>query len=104
MSGRYVLNAVGEPVVEPDLFAWARWFERGDEVRRVAETVVGNARVSTVFLGLDHNFSRSGPPLLFETMVFGGDHDEYCDRYATRAEAEAGHAAAVEMVKAGKTE
>jgi hypothetical protein len=29
-----------------------------------------NLIVSTVFLGLDHNYSGHGPPLLFETMVF----------------------------------
>lgn len=31
---------------------------------------VGDYYVSTVFLGFDHNFSGSGLPLLFETMVF----------------------------------
>ena len=46
--------------------------------------------VSTVFLGLDHAFD-GGTPLLFETMIFGGEHDEYQERYATWDEAEAGH-------------
>jgi len=37
--------------------------------------------VSTVFLGIDHNWSRSGDPILFETMVFGLDDDkEVCFR------------------------
>jgi hypothetical protein len=31
-------------------------------------------------------------------MIFGGEHDQYQRRYATRAEAEAGHAEAVNMV------
>ncbi|MET2951230.1 hypothetical protein ABXV18_24420 [Vibrio owensii] len=39
--------------------------------------------LSTVFLGLDHNYTSSGKPILFETMIFGGQRDEeqwrYCD-------------------------
>ena len=31
--------------------------------------------ISTVFLGIDHNFNLEGPPLLFETMIFGGIKD-----------------------------
>jgi hypothetical protein len=46
--------------------------------------------VSTVFLGLDHQWG-DGPPLVFETMIFGGEHDQYQERYSTWDEAEAGH-------------
>ncbi|WP_166903861.1 hypothetical protein [Mycobacterium sp. DL440] len=31
--------------------------------------------VSTVWLGLNHSFTDDGPPIIFETMVFGGVHD-----------------------------
>jgi hypothetical protein len=55
------------------------------------EDGTGEVVVSTVFLGLDHNFSMVGPPLLFETMVFGGPLNGECRRYATWVEAEAGH-------------
>jgi hypothetical protein len=49
--------------------------------------------ISTVFLGLDHNFSADGPPILFETMVFLSDKeaDGMTKRYATAIEARAGH-------------
>lgn len=50
--------------------------------------------VSTVWLGLNHAH-LGGPPLIFETMVFGGDRDGDCERYATEAEARAGHARVV---------
>ena len=53
--------------------------------------------VSTVWLGMDHNFG-SGAPLIFETMVFPsqGDFGELdMDRYATEAEAITGHEAMV---------
>jgi hypothetical protein len=49
-------------------------------------------RVSTVFLGLDHAF-RGGPPVLWETMVFGGVLDGEMDRYTSKAAAFAGHQA-----------
>ena len=50
--------------------------------------------VSTVFLGIDHNFWGKGKPLIFETMVFPNkiDLDELdMDRYSTWGEAEKGH-------------
>jgi hypothetical protein len=61
----------------------------------VANTEIGNVRVSTVFLGLDHNMRSSGDPVLFETMIFGGPLDSEQWRYATYAQAERGHAEAV---------
>jgi hypothetical protein len=69
---------------------WARDFERGH--RQVALDRVGRVKVSTVFLGIDHNFSGKGPPLLFETMVFGGPLNETQVRTATWREAEEQHA------------
>lgn len=47
--------------------------------------------VSTVWLGSNHRFGP-GPPLIFETLVFGGDHDGDMDRYSTLPEAIEGHA------------
>jgi hypothetical protein len=67
---KYILDEHGNPKLEPDLITWATWYENGDN-RRVAVTEVGEAKVSTVFLGLDHNWS-GGPPVLWETMIFGG--------------------------------
>ena len=54
--------------------------------------------ISTVFLGLDHAWG-DGPPLLFETMIFGGSHDQYQERYSSKKEALAGHKQAVAMVE-----
>ena len=54
--------------------------------------------VSTVFLTIDHGWGN-GPPVLFETMVFGGKHGDYQERYVTWYEAEQGHRRAVHLVK-----
>lgn len=69
-----------------------------DADRHVARTDLSDSWVSTVFLGLDHSFS-GGPPVLFETMIFGGKHDDFQDRYLTWDAAEAGHERAVRMVR-----
>lgn len=89
----YVLDG-HEPVPVDDALDWGRWLEVADEARTVAVTRTPAGTVSTVFLGLNHRFGP-GPPLLFETMIFGGKRDQAMWRYSTWAEAEAGHAAAV---------
>lgn len=96
MSDRYILKDK-EPVECHSLIEWAEWLENNDN-RRVAQTSVNGAGVSTVFLGLNHNFG-DGLPLLFETMIFGGKHDQYQDRCYSWGEAEAMHQKAVNLVK-----
>lgn len=59
---------------------------------------LGMVRVSTVFLGIDHNWGR-GPPVLWETMIFGGPHDEFQERYSSHESAVAGHARAVRIAR-----
>ena len=95
-SLRYVLDADHRPVA-CDLMTWARFFEDARN-RRVAEAYINGRRVSTVFIGLDHNFTGDGPPLLWETMVFGGELSGEQERYASHDAAVAGHAAMVERV------
>jgi hypothetical protein len=46
-------------------------YEFNDSDKRIVKkSRIENFELSTVFLGLDHNHSDSGPPLLFETMFF----------------------------------
>lgn len=54
-------------------------------------------RVSTVFLGLNHAWNDE-EPVLFETMIFGGEHDQFQERYHTWTEAENGHKKALAML------
>lgn len=96
MSGRYILKDK-KPIVCPDLIEWGTWFETPDS-RRVAQTSIDGVNVLTVFLGFDHQFGE-GAPLLFETMIFGGKHNEYQDRCSTWEEAEAMHQKAIDLVK-----
>jgi len=87
MNGRYILD--GKKAIEcNNLITWANQFEKAS--RKVAYDKKNGIEVSTVFLGLDHSFGGK-TPILFETMVFGGKHDQESERYATWEEAEKGH-------------
>lgn len=99
MNEKYILE--GHKVVEcDDLMVWAEWFQTAD--RHVAKTEISNEiKVSTVFLGCDHRFGNEGEPLLFETMVFGGEYDEEMERYTTWEQAEKGHKRWVDKVRVG---
>jgi hypothetical protein len=95
-SGMHILDATGNPELCDDVARWGRWF--GNTANRVVakDEVSQGVEVSTVFLGIDHSFD-DGPPVLWETMIFGGPHDEYQARYVSLADAKAGHAKALEM-------
>lgn len=66
------------------------------EERHVASDTFGDVTISTVFLGLDHGWNDI--PVVFETMIFGGEHDQYQERYTNWLDAELGHGLAVLMV------
>lgn len=92
MTDRYIL-VNGEPVPEPDLKKWGKWFQDNPKDRIVKQETIGDLKISTVFLGLDHRWTNdSGPPILWETMVFGGEMDsEQMRCTGSRADAEAMH-------------
>lgn len=95
-NNKYILEG-HEPKPVKDLLTWAGWFETTD--RKVARTELPDkVVVSTVFLGLNHQYGE-GPPLLFETMIFGGPLDQQMNRYSTWDEAEKGHQEMVEKAK-----
>ena len=76
---------------------WGRWF-RDTKNRSVARDKIGDVVISTVFLGVNHAL-RGGPPILWETMVFGCSMDQEVDRCSgSREQAEAMHNEMVERV------
>ena len=99
--GFYILKG-HEPVPEPDTLKWAMWLNTAD--RRVSKDIVIKSgedaiTVSTVFLGLNHQYNPEEPPLLFETMIFGGKFDQDMWRYSTWDEAVKGHNKVAEKIK-----
>jgi hypothetical protein len=93
-----------EPVLQVDPWKWHHFLEssahNGPRVT-VGEKQIGAAIVSTVFLGVDtgHDFVCGGP-FVFHTVILGGPLNGFQRGYTTWADAEAGHAAAVELVQA----
>lgn len=86
-----------KPVPVTDLMEWAVGL--GEENNHIAKDDVGSVHVSTVFLGLDHNYLREGPPVLFETMVFRSGSGDEMRRYSSYEDAERGHSEMVAEVR-----
>ncbi len=76
-SDKWILDEAGTPV-KATLHEWAAWFQKSPN-RIVKKEHIGESQVSTIFLGIDHNYA-DGPPLLWETMVFSGKFDQEQDR------------------------
>jgi hypothetical protein len=92
----YIL--VGQtPVPEDDPLRYAEWRSTADRI--VRQDKIGTSFVSTVFLGIDHNWRMEGPPLLFETMIWTDSEIVFCDRCATWLEAEQQHERVLEDMK-----
>jgi hypothetical protein len=82
-------------VVPSSMIEFANMLDSG---RRVRLTMVGNIKISTVFLGVDHSHNRVSQ--FFETMLFSADKDySYQTRCETHRQALAMHREAVRMVK-----
>lgn len=83
------------------LLVWVALHEN-IQYRRVKQTKVGYGQckklVSTVWLGLNHSLNPNEQPMIFETMVFSGNHSQHVVnmyRYTIEDEAYRGHAAMV---------
>jgi len=106
MRMHFILDENNQPI-EVEMEEWAMWLEaHRDECIVKQETLFGHVFVSTVFLGLNHNFMTE-PPHIFETMVFPNHRrptDAMCEEWARRSstwdEALEVHAEAVQWAHA----
>lgn len=78
---------------------WSERHSRGDW--RVAQDRLGEAWVSTIWNGIDAG-PLDEPPVIFETVIFGGPYDRYEWGYSTEVEAKAGHERVVEALREGR--
>jgi hypothetical protein len=83
---------------------WTKLFEETN--RTIAYDVVGEVRISTVWLGLDMSLRAEDPPLIFETAIFQGWGRNptrlYMQRYSTQRQAIARHRKLVAEVLGGR--
>ena len=81
----------GEPI---DLDNWMKRFEdRNSKI--IGKDTIGDSDVSTVYLGLNHAWTPEVAPLIFETMIFGGEYDQWQCRWSTKERAIQGHKATI---------
>ena len=102
---------------EMSLWEWSNYLI-DYEYKVIGSDIIGDYRISTVWLGLDHSWAclagneTNNTILIFETMIFkNGDYrdykedeadksefDGYQERYSTEEEAIAGHLEACKLV------
>jgi hypothetical protein len=88
-------NAVPTTSIE-----WAKFLHQKKNERIVAKSNVGDYTISTVFIGLNHNWDDYDDKAhIFETMIFDHNHDDiYCSRTDTWKEAEKEHQNAINWI------
>jgi hypothetical protein len=91
---RYLLK--DKEVIACNEKEYDEWRKSLEYVWHIGDDTINNYRVSTIFMGRGHNF-WGGPPLVFETMVFGHNKEILeQERYSTYEEAEKGHKEMIE--------
>jgi hypothetical protein len=95
----WILDESGEPKVVARA-EWASWYPDISRRHLAVTPIAGeDAEVSTVFLSFDQRYG-DGPPVLWETLVFGGRLDGEMERYTSRADALRGHEEMVRRCRA----
>jgi hypothetical protein len=83
---------------------YARWvwaMETQPGYSLIGHDHVADGLVSTIWLGLDHSFGNTSPPIIYETMLFDiDDWVDHQDRYTSLDDAQKNHRYIVEMLKA----
>lgn len=70
----YILAADGRIRKAASLQEWEIFMNSGIRTNEMQlYTPIGDLEVFTTFLGIDHNFTDGGPPILWETMIFDSD-------------------------------
>lgn len=105
-----ILDAEGN--IQPaSLYSWGQYLQSHEN--RIAQTKHKGYRVSTVFLGLNHQYLPDLPPLWFETMIFTPEYERtlsnkkkimlgdelWCKRTSTKAEAIQAHQEGIAWLK-----
>lgn len=104
--GTYLLNE-DKTIISCTFSEWSDQIEKMHEThtQHVCRTTINGKWISTVWIGLDYgSIFKNLIPLLFETMIFDDEKDEFMDyqcRYPTWNEAEKGHEEAIKWVANG---
>jgi len=105
MNKWYILDNNHKPVISTGMES-SEWMDNNPNRKTVGYDELkdlhgDDVRVSTVFLGLNHSWN-SKELVLWETMIFGGIHDQgYQERYSSYEDALEGHQKAINFIKKG---
>ena len=92
----YILDENNKPI-RSTIVEYGKWIEENPERKAVKQERIDDIFISTVLLGLDHAWN-SDIPVLWKTMIFGGEHDQYMDRYTSYEDALEGHQQALKLI------
>jgi len=95
----YKLDSNNNPIPCSSVNEYQEWYKiHGDTVAKSNFLDASGKQiiVSTVFLGLDHSYN-SKVPVLWETMIFGGEHDQYQRRYTNFYDSLEGHNESIDL-------
>lgn len=76
---------------------YTKWYKKNPKQRIIKQEIVNNHKISTVFLGLDHRYNED-VSILWETMIFGKNYEDYQERYSSHKDAVIGHKKAAKIV------
>ena len=85
-------------VPERSATRWAEWLETAPNRVLKRDALPDGVVVTTMFMGVNLTAAEF-PPVLWETMIFGGAHHGHHERYMTRRTALQGHRAAVTLAR-----
>jgi hypothetical protein len=91
----YTLDAIGHPV-PCNRAEWERCLADREKCIVRQNDLENGVSVSTVFIGINKRVA-SGAPLLWETIISGGPHNNYETHYSSRGDALKGHASALAL-------
>lgn len=105
---KYILDKE-KNIIPANLGEWSNFLKNTREERMVAKNEVNGRFISTVFIGIDHNFyqNENNEIHIFETMVFESKENYsgiYCSRCGTWERALEEHQKAIEWVKNGEND
>jgi hypothetical protein len=86
----YLLDADGSPAHALDNQSWGDWLRTANRV--VSRTTIdAGTTVLTTFTGVNNSWTPIEKPILWETRIFGGPHDDLGQRDATITDASDSH-------------
>jgi hypothetical protein len=107
-DGIYYMFVDGKIKIPESRQEYYEWMEKDDGTNRRVElsVVEKGVEVSTVFLAINHAFSRDEKPILFESMVFDSENksklDQFQWRYKSLGDAKMGHYEIVNAIREGR--